>query len=225
MMIFTGCGNVEEEVSPESVEEITTEITEEVTTETVEEVTKEISEAGNMDKVLFFATISHNCEDGKYTGYTDTDIHYYFVVLNDGTVWTMDSNYMEDNYEWMTKFARHDESAWETANHLENIGSLSLEDTQKLSEYISGINYNSEDYDRLRDTGGEPEVIESVYYSYYCCIPDNNRKWFSIMHTGENQGVSYMTCDENALLAVRLIGNSNLYIDWEEKINKVNKVN
>lgn len=52
MMIFTGCGNVEE-VSLESIEE-------EITTEVTEEITTEISETGNMDKILFYATISYN---------------------------------------------------------------------------------------------------------------------------------------------------------------------
>lgn len=217
MMIFTGCGNVEE-ISPESIEEeITTEITEEVTTEIVEEITTEISEAGNMDKVSFFATISHNHQAEKYT---DTDVYYYFVVQNDGTVWTMDNNYMEDNYEWRKKFVQHDESAWETADHLENIGSLSPEETKLLAEYISGINYDSEDYDRLRDDGAEPEVIETIYYNYYCVIPDNKSKWFSIMYTGEQQGVSYHTYDENALSAVKLIQGSQLYNEWRNKVNR-----
>lgn len=192
VMIFTGCGNIEKEITPE------------------------ISAESNMDKVLFFATILHNHQDKKYT---DTDIKYYFVVQNDGTVWTMDNDYEADNYEFMNKFYSHDESAWETADHLENIGSLSPEDTQKLSEYISGINYDSEDYDCLRDDGCEPEVIESVYYTYSCCIPDDKSKWFSIMHTGEEQGISYMTYDKNALSAVGLITDNQLYIDWIEKIN------
>lgn len=192
MMIFTGCGNVEKEI------------------------TSEISKESNMDKVLFFATILHNNQEEKYT---DSDIMYYFVVLNDGTIWTMDSNYRDDNYDFVRKFACHDETAWEKTEHLENIGNLSPEDTQKLSEYISGINYDSKDYDRLRDDGCEPDVIESVYYDYSCCILDDKSKWFSIMNTGANQGISYKTYDENALSALNLVINNQLYIDWTEKIN------
>lgn len=194
MAIFTSCRNVEEEII------------------------SEISEVGNMDKVLFFATISHNYQDKRYT---DIDIKYYFVVQNDGTVWTMDNNYREDNHEWNIKFIHHDESAWETADHLENIGSLSQEETKLLAEYISGINYDSEDYDRLRDDGVEPEVIETIYYDYHCVIPDNKSKWFSIMYTGEQQGVSYQTYDENALSAVELIQDSQLYTEWRNSINKI----
>lgn len=177
LIIFTGCGNVEEE--------------------------------SNMDKVLFYATASHN----------HTDIMYYFVVQNDGAVWTMENNYMEDNYEWIKKFSSHDESAWETADHLENIGSLSPEDTKLLAEYISRINYDSEDYDRLRDDGAEPDVIETVYYNYFCVIPNDKSKWFSIMHSGKQQGISYKTYDENALSAVKLIQDSKLFTDWTDKIN------
>lgn len=199
MMIFTGCGNVEE-----------------ISQESIEEVTAEISESGNMDKVSFFATISHNHQAEKYT---DTDIKYYFVVQNDGTVWTMDSNYTEDNYEWVKKFSRNDESAWETADHLENIGSLSEEETKLLADYISAIDYDSEDYDRLRDDGTEPDVIETVYYNYYCVIPDDKNKWFSIMYSGQQQGISYRTYDENALSAVKLIQDSQLYADWKNKVN------
>lgn len=194
MIIFTGCRNVEE-------------------------ITPEISEESNMDKVLFFTTAFHNYQDERYT---DTDVMYYFVMQNDGTVWTMDSNYRADNYEFVKKFASHDDSAWETADHLENVGSLSPEDTQKLSEYISRINYDSEDYDRLRDDGCEPDVIESVYYNYFCCIPSDKSKWFSIMHTGANQGISYKTYDENALSALNIVINNQFYIDWTEKINKIN---
>lgn len=194
MIIFTGCGNVEE-------------------------ITPEISGKSNVDKVLFFATVFHNYQDKRYT---DTDVMYYFIVQNDGNVWTMDSNYKADNYEFVKKFAGHDDSAWELADHLENIGNLSPEDTQKLSEYISGINYGSDDYDRLRDDGCEPDVIESVYYNYFCCIPENKSNWFSIMHTGENQGISYKTYDENALSALNLVINNQLYIDWKERINKIN---
>lgn len=177
IMIFTGCGNVEEE--------------------------------SNMDKILFYATASHN----------HTDIMYYFVVQNDGAVWTMENNYMENNYEWVKKFSSHDESAWETADRLENIGSLSPEDTKLLAEYISRINYDSEDYDRLRDDGAEPDVIETVYYNYFCVIPDDKSKWFSIMHSGKQQGISYKTYDENALSAVKLIQDSKLFTDWTDKIN------
>lgn len=222
MMIFTGCRNVEEKINPEiSSESNNEEVTKENSVESNmdKEISSETSAESNMDKVLFFATIFHNYELEEYT---DTDIMYYFVVQNDGIVWTMDSNYRSDNYEFVKKFAGHDDSAWEIADHLESIGSLLPEDTQKLSEYISGINYNSEDYDRLRDTGCEPEVIERVYYNYYCCIPDDKSKWFSIMHTGKEQGVSYRTYDENALSAVRLITDSQIYIDWTEKINKIN---
>ena len=192
MIIFTGCGNIEKEVTPE------------------------ISVESNMDKVLFFATILHNYQEEKYT---DTDIMYYFVILNDGTVWTMDSNYRSDNYEFVKKFAGHDESAWELADHLENIGNFSAEETKLLSEYIFGINYDSKDYDRLRDDGCEPDVIESVYYDYSCCILDDKSKWFSIMNTGANQGISYKTYDENALSALDLVRNNQFYIDWTEKIN------
>lgn len=143
------------------------------------------------------------------------------MVQNDGTVWTMDTgNYSEDNYEWVKKFARHDESAWETAKHLENIGSLSPEETKLLAEYISAIDYDSEDYDRERDDDGiVPEVIETVYYDYYCVIPDNKSRWFGIIYTGAEQGVSYQTYDENALSALKLIWNNKLYTDWKNKLN------
>ncbi|MCM1313798.1 MAG: hypothetical protein NC040_01460 [Muribaculaceae bacterium] len=193
MMMFTACGN------------------------TTKEITPEISAESNMDKVLFFVTILHNYQEEKYT---DTDIMYYFVVLSDGTVWTMDSNYRDDNYDFVKKFSGHDESAWEIADHLENIGNFSPEDTQKLSEYISGINYDAKDYDRLRDDGCEPDVIESIYYDYSCCIPDDKRNWFRIMNTGANQCISYKTYDENALSALSLVRNNHLYTDWTEKINK-----
>ena len=209
MMLLTGCGKIENEVSPESSVESNIE----------SEITSENSEESDVEKVLFFSTIVHNYELKEYT---DTDIEYYFVVQNDGTVWTMDNNCYADNYEFVTKFVGHDDSAWELADHLENIGSLSAEDTQKLSEYISGIDVNSEDYDRLRDDGFEPEVIERVYYSDYCRIPDDKSRWFRIMDTGENQGVSYKTYDENALSALDLIEHNQLYIDWREKINRIN---
>lgn len=226
VMILTGCGNVEEKINPEissesTSEEVTNEISKEISvaSNVDKEISSENSEESNMEKVLFFATILHNYQLEEYT---DTDIKYYFVVQNDGTVWTMDNNCEADNYEFVTKFAGHDDSAWELADHLENIGSLSAEDTQKLSEYISGIDFNSEDYDRLRDIGEEPEVIETVYYNYLCRIPDDKSRWFRIMDTGENQGVSYRTYDENALSAVDLIEHNQLYIDWCEKINRIN---
>lgn len=189
MMIFTGCGNTE---------------------------MFHVEQSTCMDKILFFATILHNYQEEKYT---DTDIMYYFVVLSDGTVWTMESNYRADNYEFVKKFSGHDDSAWEVADNLENIGKLSVEETELLSEYISKINYDSKDYERMRDDGCEPDVIESVYYTYSCCIPDDKSKWFNIMNTGANQGISYKTYDENALSAVGLITDNQLYIDWTEKIN------
>lgn len=173
-------------------------------------------EQSTMDKVLFFATILHDYQEEKYTY---TDIMYYFVVLSDGTIWTIYTNYRNDNYDFVRKFSGHDESAWEKAENLENIGNLSVEETELLSEYISGINYDSKNYDRMRDDGCEPDVIESVYYDYYCCIPDDKGKWFRIMSTEANQGISYKTYDENALSALNLIKNTQFYTNWTEKIN------
>ncbi|MDE6833718.1 MAG: hypothetical protein K2J39_05665 [Ruminococcus sp.] len=191
MMLLTGCGKIENEVSPES------------------------SEGSDMDKIIFYATILHNYQDEKYT---DSDIKYYFVVQNDGTVCTMENNC---NYEFARKFDGRDSSAWELAENLENIGSLSAEDTQKLSEYISGIDLNSEDYDSLRDDGSNLDVIDSFYYTYKCLVSDV-KKWFTIMDAGSDSGAFYKTYDENALSAVKLIENSRLFVDWKEKINRIN---
>ncbi|MDE6036238.1 MAG: hypothetical protein K2G36_10060 [Ruminococcus sp.] len=191
VIILTGCGKIENEVSPES------------------------SVESDMDKIIFYATILHNYQEEKYT---DSDIKYYFVVQNDGTVWTMENNC---NYEFTRKFDSRDSSAWELADHLENIGSLSAEDTQKLSEYISRIDVTSEDYDSLRDDGSNPDVIDSFYYTYKCPVSDVE-KWFTIIEAGSDSGDFYKTYDENALSAVRLIESSQLFVDWKEKINRIN---
>jgi len=70
--------------------------------------------------------------------------------------------------------------------------------------------------------GIKPDVIESVYYTYSCRIPDDKSKWFSIMHAGANQGISYKTYDENALSVHELITDNQLYINWTDKLNTVN---
>ena len=188
MMLLTGCGKVKKEIIPEN------------------------SEESDMDKIIFYSTILHNYQEEKYT---DSNIKYYFVVQNDGTVWTMENN---NNYEFTRKFNNRDDSAWELAENLENIGSLSAEDTQKLSEYISGIDLNSEDYDSLRDDGSNPDVIDSFYYTYKCPVSDI-KKWFTIIEAGSDSGAFYKTYDENALSAVKLIENNQFFIEWKEKIN------
>lgn len=89
-----------------------------------------------MDKVLFVANMQK---------YDNTDIMYYLVVMNDGNIFTMENNHKSDNYEFSDKFGSFDDSAWSLAEKLENIGSLSPEDAEKLSEYISEINPDSDE--------------------------------------------------------------------------------
>ncbi len=222
VMILTGCGNVEEKINPEissesTSEEVTNEISKEISvaSNVDKEISSENSVESNMDKIMFFATLLYNYQEEKYT---DSDVMYYFVVLHDGTIWTMENNFRTDNYEFARKFNSHDSSAWELAEHLENIGSLSTEDTQKLSKYISGIDLNSEDYDSLRDDGSNPDVIDSFYYTYKCPVSDI-KKWFTIIEAGSDSGAFYKTYDENALSAVKLIENNQFFIEWKEKIN------
>lgn len=191
MIIFTGCGNIENEIVPEN------------------------SVESDMDKIIFCATLLHNYQDEKYT---DSDVIYYFVVLRDSTIWTMENNFSKNSYEFTQKFNSRDDSAWELAENPENIGSLTAEDTQKLSEYISGIDLNSEDYDSLRDDGSNPDVIDSFYYTYKCPVSDI-KKWFTIIEAGSDSGAFYKTYDENALSAVKLIENNQFFIEWKEKIN------
>ncbi|MDE6782051.1 MAG: hypothetical protein K2J40_11445 [Ruminococcus sp.] len=142
-----------------------------------------------MDNVKFISTFFHN---HQLKVYNDTDVIYYFVVLNDGNVFTMEKNYKSDNYEFHKKIFSCDDSAWETADNIENIGTFSPKETETLSGYIAGINPDSDYYDRERDDMGmAPDVIESVYYSYYCYIPNGEKKSvFRVMSFGENQGTS-----------------------------------
>lgn len=165
-----------------------------------------------MDNVLFVATLQQ---------YHDTDIMYYFVVTNDGNVFTMENNNYEDNYEFSKKFGYRDDSALALAENLENIGSISQTDTEEISEYISKINPESEYYDYERDNMGMlPDVIPNIYYNYKFYISDGAEKSvFKIMDGSDEEGAYYETYDKNALSAFELIVENQLYIDWKEKIN------
>ncbi len=167
-----------------------------------------------MDKVLFVASLNHN---GQMEKYNDADVRYYLVVMNDGNIFTMENNYESDNYEFSKKFGYRDDSAWSLVENLENIGSLSAEDTEKLSDYISEINPDSDYYDYERDNMGIlPEVIPDIYYDYKFFIYNGSEKSiFKIMSGGE--GVYYETYDKNALSAFKLITDNQIYIDWRNK--------
>lgn len=220
MTFFAGCSeDTPDSVSDEPSESIST--SDSVSDETSEIITPSHIHTENtqlcMDKLMFVANLNHNYELNEFD---DSDIDYYFVVFDDGNIYTMENNYQSDNYEFLKKFASRDDSAWELADNLENIGSLSPEDTELLSGYISGINPDSDYYDYERDNRGElPEVIESTYYNYRCYIPDGETKSsFKITNGGEEQGAYYKTYDENAISALKLVTDNQLYIDWRNNL-------
>lgn len=217
MTVFAGCSeDIPDSVSDELSEIIST--SQEEPSESI--VTPHIHAENSqlcMDKVIFVANLNHNYEMNEFD---DSDIYYYFVVFDDGNIYTMENNYQSDDYEFSKKFASRDDSAWELAENLENIGSFSPEDTELLSGYIYGINPDSDYYDYERDNMGIlPDVIESTYYNCRCYIPDGEVKsCFKITYGGKNQGVYYETYDENALSALKLVSNNQLYIDWKNNL-------
>jgi len=94
MSVFAGCSeNISDSVSDSS-------------TESTSHIHAENPQLC-MENVQFVAKLFHNHQTKQYD---DTDIFYYFVVLNDGTVWTMNNNYKADNYDFVKKFAGHDDS-------------------------------------------------------------------------------------------------------------------
>ena len=129
------------------------------------------------------------------------------------------------SYDFSQKLYSCDDSAWNYAENIRLIGTLSQSDTNSINEYVSKIDMTSECYDRQRDDMGlTPEVEESIDYSIftYLLTESGEKEAVRIKTYGVNQGRSYEIYDENANSALELIQNSQFFNEWQQECNTTN---
>lgn len=101
---------------------------------------------------------------------------------------------------------------------MELIGNLSEDETKLLNSYVVLINPDSEYYDRLERMDPAPNAIDNINYTFYCYfIKDSTEKLsFYILSYGDLTGIRHETYDENALAALSVVENSEVFDKWHE---------
>lgn len=157
----------------------------------------------------------------------DRNIFYFLCVQGDGSIYSLDYSIIKDgvyNYDFPKKLYSCDNSAWDYAENIELIGELSQNDIDLLMKNICQIDVTSEYYDRQRDDMGlAPDVEESINYNVYAypLMKSGGKKAFHIESSGERQGNSYRTYDENALAVLDLIKSTQFFDDWQQECNAI----
>lgn len=144
---------------------------------------------------------------------------YYLCFFNDGSVYSMDYSIESENgynYDFIIKLYSADNSCWDYAENINFIGVISEQEKVDIYNSISKIDIESSFYDAKSDDNGMiPDVEETMYYTFYGYVPlENTVSPFRIQSKGKQQGILFETDDAQAMTALEIITNSEIFVEW-----------